>query len=104
MGADNYSQIIKDCFWDYNVTQNDLYLMFISSNMRDKNILFEKILSNSTKLLRDMKLFDKEDLTYLIDHYKIPRFNSDYIARRKNIVEYCLLDRELLIEELKWKL
>ena len=73
-----------------------------SANIRDKSILFEKILSNSTQLLQNLNLFKLDELKSLLENYKVPRFNGDYLLRRKNIVEYFYFDKPLVSEELKW--
>jgi len=98
----NYNQIIKDCFWDYNMHEKDIQDILNSENIRDKSILFEKILANSTQLLQNLKLFKLDELKSLLENYKIPRFNSDYLLRRKNIVEYFYFDKPLEYQELKW--
>lgn len=65
-------------------------------------MLFEKILLNSTALFKDMKIFNKKELAILIENYKLPKFNEEYIFRRKNMVEVYFFDKPLLINELKW--
>ena len=64
--------------------------------------LFAKILENAKELLKSMKIFDQKDLEVLIDTYRLPAFNREYMARRLNIVEYYFLGKPLTINELKW--
>ncbi len=97
-----YNQLIKDCFWDLNITDKDIDNILNREDFRRKKFLFSKILLNSTNLLIDLKLFKKDELKIMIEEYKVPRFNHDYIFRRKNIVEVYFLDNLLLINELKW--
>jgi len=97
-----YQQLLKDCFWEYNFTPADLNKIITSDNVREKQFLFEKILANSTQLLHDLKIFPQAELKFLVDRYKVPTFNHEYLARRKNIVEYHFFNQELTIEELKW--
>jgi len=60
--------------------------------------IFEKILLNSTKMLKDLTLFPKKDLKELLDNLKISNFNEEYILRRKNLAEVYFFDKELQIE------
>jgi len=98
----NYKRIKKDCFWDYNFSDNEIKQLALSSNIRENNFLFEKILLNSTTLFQDLKIFDMDKLSKLIRDYKVPRFNSEYIFRRKNMAEAYFLNKPILINELKW--
>jgi len=97
-----YERLIKDCFWEYNFTEKDIKKLFNSSNFKEKQFLYEKILLNSSELLNDLSLFDRNELKMLSENYTIPTFNQDYISRRQNIVQYFFLDKPLLIDELKW--
>jgi hypothetical protein len=98
----DYQRILKDCFWDMDLQVDDIKNIVQSNDMQKKSFLFEKILLNSTKLFADLCVFDKKELEILLDNYKIPRFNSDFAFRRKNLAEVYFLDRPLLIDELKW--
>jgi len=64
--------------------------------------LFEEILLNSTRLLVDLNIFKNDDLQNLIEKFKVPAFNHDYVFRRKNIAKVYFLDKSLKINELKW--
>jgi len=99
-----YKRIIKDCFWDSNITVEDIDIMFHSGEIRTEKYLFEKILINSTDILTDLKLFKKNELKIIMDNFEVPAFNHDYIFRRKNIAEVYFFDAPLLVEELKWKI
>ncbi len=41
----------------------------------------------NTNLLVDLKLSKKDELKVMVEEFKIPKFNYDYIFRRKNILE-----------------
>lgn len=97
-----YGKIAKDCFWEYHFSAEEIGKLFKSSDKREKQFLFEKILLNSHELFKDMALFDKQDLELMLEAYTVPGFNKEYIYRRKNSVEYYLLDKPLTINELKW--
>ncbi len=99
-----YKQILSDCFWDSNISEEGIAEIFLSGNKQKEKYLFEKILLNSTNLLLDLKLFKKNRLKILMKEFKVPVFNYDYIFRRKNIVEVYFFNAPLLVEELKWKI
>ena len=65
-------------------------------------MLFEKILLNSTSLLKDLMLFDRNQLKILLENYKLPKFNAEYAFRRKNMADVFFFDKPLLVDELKW--
>jgi hypothetical protein len=98
----NYERIIKDCFWDLNISNDEIDNILQSDDIRKKSMFFEKILLNSTSLFNDMKIFDKEQLATLVKNYKVPKFNDKYVFRRKNMLEVYFFDKPLLIDELKW--
>ncbi len=97
-----YDRLIKECFWDYRFTNQDIENLLHSKEFQDKQFLYEKILINSTDLLGNMQLFDRDDLKKLTDAYKIPTFNREHIRKRHNIVQYFFFDEPLQIDELKW--
>ena len=98
----DYTRVQKDCFWDLDISNEEIQSIAKSQDVRKKSMLFEKILLNSTRLFTDLQLFDTKQLILLIENYKLPKFNSDYAFRRKNMVEVYFLNRPLLIDELKW--
>ena len=98
----DYEEIKKDCFWDLNISTDEIAEMISGSDFRKKAFLFEKILLNSTKFLRDLQIFKREELKLLLEGFKVPQFNYEYVFRRKNIAEVYLFDKPLLIDELKW--
>jgi len=102
MNKINYARIKKDCFWDLDISQDDIQKIITSGDERQKKILFEKILLNSTVLFKDLKIFDLKDIKTFLQEYKVPRFNSKYAFRRKNLAEVYFFDKPLLIDELKW--
>ena len=98
----DYSRIVKECFWDLSISEDDVTSILNSQDLPSMKLLFEKILLNSTKLLYDLEFFDRGDLQILLDNYKIPHFNSEYIFRRKNIAEVYFFNKSLQVEELQW--
>ena len=83
----NYQRIKKDCFWDLNLTSEDIENILKSNDIKKINMLFEKILLNSTSLFQDLTLFDRNQLRELIENYKLSKFNAEYAFRRKNMAE-----------------
>ena len=98
----NYERIKKDCFWDLDISNEEIDNIVTGEDERKKRMLFEKILLNSTALFQDMRIFDKEELAFLVESYNVPKFNEEYAKRRKNMVEVYFFDKPLLIDELKW--
>ena len=97
-----YKRIIKDCFWDLNFEVDDIQKIISSNDIQKKSFLFNKILLNSTSMFQSLKIFTVDEIKYFLDELKIPKFNYDYIFKRKNMAEVYFLDRPLLIDELKW--
>ncbi len=102
MKKQRIKNIIKDCFWEYAFSEEDILSLAKSKNKQEQMFLFSKILENSQELIKSMKIFDKKDLERLIKSYTVPTFKYEYMARRFNIVEYYFLDKPLTINELKW--
>lgn len=97
-----YSRIVNECFWDLNFCEKDIEAILKGYDSGLRKFLFGKILENSTRLLFDMRPFPKQEIEELLKGIVIPRFNGEYLARRKNTVEVFFLDKPLEIEELKW--
>ncbi len=87
-----------------NISPEDIRNILSGSDHRSRTFLFEKILANSTKLLLDLQLFDKNTLKTMLENYKTGQFNHDYLFRRKNIAQVFFFDKPLLIDELKWQI
>jgi len=96
-------KIIKDCFWDLDISPDEIKEIVKSKDFRKEKFLFEKILLNSSQMLAALQIFEKDDLRKLLEDFKVPAFNHDYIFRRKNIAEVYFLGKSLLIKELQWK-
>ncbi len=88
----NYNQIIKDCFWDYNIDANDISEILNSDDLRRKQKLFSKIIYNSTDKARTLQtLFDKETLQQLFATFT-SSYNKKYIDRYILVLKNILLD------------
>jgi len=99
----NYNQIIKDCFWDYNIDANDISEILNSDDLRRKEKLFSKIIYNSTDKARTLQaLFDKETLQQLFATFVLS-YNKKYIDRYILVLKNILLGENNYIESLAWK-
>ena len=95
--------IIKDCFWDYKISENDIIRIVKNGNFNEKMFLFQKIIYNSTEVLRALMIFTEDDLKKLFKEIKIFGFNNDFIQKRKNLVEAIFFDKDVNIGELSWE-
>ena len=102
MRKEQIENIIKDCFWEYHFSQEDILSLARSKDWQEQMFLFSKILEKAQELLKSMKIFNQKDLNALIDTYTLPTFKREYMARRLNIVEYYFLGKPLTVNELKW--
>jgi hypothetical protein len=94
--------ILKDCFWEYDFSEDDIKKLANSDNFQEKSFLFQKILLNSRSFLKELKIFDRNDLKILLENFKVPEFNKEYIFKRKNMAEVYFFDKPLKVDELKW--
>ena len=103
---DQYERIIRQCFWDSRISKEDITRILSGcdsgDDFRKKKQLFERILLNSSRYLLDLQLFDRDELYTLLEEYRVPEFNRDYVFRRKNIAEVFFFDKELQMGELQW--
>jgi len=97
-----YDRILKDCFWDLNLSESDIKEIIQGDDERKKMMLFEKILLSSTAFFKDLEIFSKNELKKLLENYTLPSFNKDFAFRRKNMAEVYFFDKALLISELQW--
>lgn len=97
-----YMQIIKDCFWEYDMTPEAIGELADSDDFRKKMFLYQKIMENSTHLLRDLEIFSQEDLRKLQGEYQIPPFKREFLEKRKKIVDFIFFRKEIDIPELRW--
>lgn len=97
-------RILRECFWDTNFSGDDIINTASGNDDRRKAQAFEKILLNSSHMLRDLQLFPASELRSLLEKYQLPQFNYEHAFRRKNLAEVYYLKSELKIPELQWKL
>jgi len=98
----NFKRLKKDCFWDYNFSDDDILKLASSPNDRERNFLFQKILLNSSNIFSDLKIFDRDTLYKLLENYDVPQFNYVHAFKRKNMAEIYFFNKPVLVNELKW--
>lgn len=99
-----HTDLLKYCFWEYKITLKDIEEYINSNDIRLKKFVFEKIFCNSPNVLKDLMIFDKKSLFELIRSYKVPKFNHNFLDLRYRIIRHLLLNENVEIPELKWKL
>ncbi len=94
---------MKEIFWgDYAIGKDEMKEMIQNGSDYDKKVLFQKIISNSSDMIKDLSYFDKDDLKALLYEYKIPNFNKDYIEKRVKIAKRIFFQESCFIRELEW--
>jgi len=94
--------IVKECYWDYNIDENDLREILHSNNKREMKKLFSKIIYNSKDKLLSLKLFSQDQLEAFFQDFKIT-YNEKYISKHLLILRSLLLGEDNYIKSLEWK-
>ena len=94
--------IIKECYWDYNITEADLEKILSSKDTRVIKKLFSKIIYNSKDKLLSLKLFSRQQLEDFFDDFKVT-YNEKYISKHVLILRSLLLGEKHNIKSLEWK-
>lgn len=101
---DVISGIIKDCYWDYNITENDIIDIVESGNLRLKQKLFAKVIYNSHDRLKALQIFKIEDLKGLFDSFSpSPVYNQKIIIKHILVLRNIFLKENNKVEVLQWK-
>jgi hypothetical protein len=95
-------RLIKECFWDYNLTVQDIFDMAKSDNSRLQKKLFDKIIYNSSDKSRALKAFNPDDLKKLFEQFT-PSQNLNFINKIIPALRNILLNEKNVIPSLKWK-
>jgi hypothetical protein len=97
------NDLIKNCYWDMDVSVDDLLKFARSDNFRIKMGLFQKILYNAKNRILLLKmLFDENDLKKLFDNVDIS-YMKDMIEPRYLILRNILLNENNKIDFLEWR-
>jgi len=95
-------EVIKECFWDYDITKEDIEKILLSDNKREKQWLFSKIMYNSKDKMTALKnLFSKKQLKELFADFKIT-YKHKYITKHCLILKYLLLGEKSYIKGVEW--
>lgn len=95
-------QILRECFWDYRISEEELRELAEQGTEQEKYFLFAKIIENSTDVLNSIRLFSPKDQLLLLLRYVPPGFNRHFLRRRYDILRYFLLGEQTDIPELRW--
>jgi len=98
----NYERIKKECFWDYNISVENLKDIQNSNDKQELKKLFSKIIYNSKDKLSDLMLFEKDDLREFLKEFQ-PTYNEKYISRHVLVLKSLLLDEKVVVKGLEWK-
>jgi hypothetical protein len=96
-------QITKECYRDNAITMDDLIEILSGNDVSQKKKLFNKILTNSTERLSDIKKLFKKDLIVLFLKDVNPKYNLDLLVREEKLLRSILLNEKVEILELAWK-
>ena len=94
--------ILKECYWDYNIDKNDLKNILSCNNERDIKKLFSRIIYNSKDKLLALQLFSKQQLEKLFTEFEV-KYNEKYITKHLLVLKSLLLNEKVTIKSLEWK-
>jgi len=97
-----FERIAKECFWDYDISPEEIERIADSGTKAEKKKLFEKIMYNSTDKLCSVMIFSREDLRDFLFNFQ-PGYNRRYITKHINILKYLLLNEPVRVEGLEWR-
>ena len=93
---------LKDCFWDYTISEDELQNITCGTDIKKKQWLFNRIVYNSQDKIGDLLLFPKKDLCMLFDGFTFSHRSGltweVYMALRNT-----MLNERQYIEKLQWK-
>ena len=96
--------IIKECYWDYNITEDDILNIIESDDFRLKQKLFSKIIYNSRDRLKSLQIFKRDELKKLFNSFSVSKvYHEKYITRHLLVLRNIFLDENNIIEGLEWK-
>ena len=93
---------LKDCVWDYNISEDELQNIALGTDTKKKQWLFNRIVYNSHDKMRDLSVFAERDLRNLFDNFKLSsRFglSRDSFTALRN----TMLNERQYIEKFQWK-
>lgn len=100
-----YSNTInRECFWDYDFSDSEIVEMAQHGSDKEKMFLFEKIIENTTDVLKCLSIFSHRDQCEMLLKYNVPKFKHDFLERRYKILKYFIMEEEVDIPELRWNI
>lgn len=97
-------RIIRECFWEYHFTPQNLVDIASGNQEREQLFLFGKIFENSTDVMKALEIFPEVVLFKLLRAHKISRFNHRLLERRLKTLKYHFLKEQVSIPELEWRI
>ena len=94
--------IIKECYWDSNVTRIYIIKTINSNEKRELNKIFSKIIYNAKDKLLALHIFPQSQLEDLFSDFKVT-YNKKYITRHLLVLRSLLLNERLKIKGLEWQ-
>ena len=96
---------MKEIFWgDYDIDEKDVKKLANSDNYKENLFLFGKILYNSSNILRDIEIFDREKLKEILKKYEVKGdYKKEFVTKRLRILKSLILGTKEEIKELDWK-
>ncbi|MFP4442898.1 MAG: hypothetical protein ACLFST_07260, partial [Spirochaetia bacterium] len=101
-GKLDYDKLLKEAFWDYTLSKDDLFRTAREGTFREKKYLFEKILFNSSDRVRFIDtLFNQEDMVKLFNSITFNQFNR-HAEMTVELAKYFLIDKNIRVKGLEW--
>lgn len=91
-----YKDIIKECYWDYNIDAKKIEDIVKSDDLRLKLKLLNKIISNSTDKIKSLTIFDRAELRRLLDMMDTER-------EIVKLIRNALFGEKNVVKRLQWK-
>ncbi len=88
------TNILKECYWDYNISESDILNITNSEDIRLKQKLFAKIIYNSKDKLRGLQIFKNGDLKELFNSFS-PIYHEKYINKHIMVLRNILLSEKI---------
>lgn len=77
--------------------------IFEKNNPAEKRFLFTKIFANSTNVLKVLEIFSLDEIKQFLDEFRAPRYNREYLQRKRDIVRHLMLNEPVSVKELEWR-
>ncbi len=102
ISKEDLERIKKECFWDYDISLDEIKRIIKEGSFREKNKLFEKIMYNSKDKAKMLSYFNKDDLQKLFSLFKVT-YNKKNIEKHKQVLEYIFFGKKSKVKGLEWR-